>query len=991
MELATHTSDPTGGAKTPRSGVFAVLRHGLNTLLGRFLCIAALLVGMLTAIAWMAQRHVTSTSAVNIANLDERQRLMHLVGELNNGLWLVESSLQSYLLSPDAAQRRQVENQLTQLRAEAGKLDAMAWTRTPSRAAGIAATFTRELAELERALMQVMHVRETPTALYPAFPVMVGKMLPAATEFYTAATLAMDEARDNKHEPGQDELLQMFADVRHVQTLLAGAFRLWVANRAGAFGEVEESMRAQAANIEMYSERIETLLALLEKRFQEGVLGLQQEESLKQMRATHSVWRKSYRVVHPIYNSDRWRADVPLLRDRVQPLFAHLWEAVRELDRETEKRATRDIAATTEVADRLSGSLWLLVLAALAITGGGMLIFELHIRRPLARVGMALKAEAAGQADAPLPHTHIAETRNLVDAFRHMRDQVHNRQERLQAVLDNTAEGIITFDDSGKIETWNHAAERLFGWDEEEILGASIARLIVSESRDAQPERFDQFLQHEIQRLIGHEGEMMGRHKSGNTFPLSLKISRMELDGRTRYTALVANIAERKALMERLKRLAEHDGLTGLFNRSYILDELERLVARVKRNEHASCALLYIDLDNFKYVNDTLGHAAGDRLLTEAAAILSRRARKSDLVARLGGDEFVVIVHDTTPDQIEAMADSFRRHLADYGFQHEGRTVTVGCSIGVALVDHRCVSHTEALSHADLACHLAKRAGRNRVHMFTDRDAENVSTMSLDMGWSRRIRDAIDRDRFVLVGQPVVDTRTRETACHEILVRLHDENGSLIMPSGFLPTAERFGLAAEIDRWIIAHAIHQLAAARRRDPGLRYAINLSAQSLTTPALADVITQQLAITGLDGSALTFEVTETDAIADMGTAVEFLGRLRALGCKTALDDFGSGLSSFAYLQELPVDAVKIDGRFVRHLASNPVDLAMVKAMNDIAHALGKITVAEFVEDEDTFSLLGEIGVDYGQGYHLGMPELLEGRRHEQPLTGKLAVRR
>jgi diguanylate cyclase (GGDEF)-like protein/PAS domain S-box-containing protein len=978
------------GAPAPHTGGPLFRRLGFNSLLGRFLCIAALLVSLLITVAWVAQRHVTSTSAANIANLDERQQLMHLVGNLNHGLWLVESSLQSYLLSPDAIQRRQVEKQIERLRAETGKLGGMEWTQSPSRAAGITEKFTRELGELEQELKRVMQVRENPTALYPAFPAMVGKMLPAATEFYTSATLAMDEARDNRNDPAQAEVFQLFADVRHIQTLLAGAFRLWVANRSGVFGEIEASMRAQAANIEMYSERIESLLASLEKRLQQGTLGLQQEESLKQMRAAHTIWRKYYREIMPIYNSDRWRADVPLLRDRVQPLFMHLWEGVRDLERETEKRATQDIAATTEVADQLSGSLWLLVLAALAITGGGILVFELHIRRPLARVGAALKAEAAGQADAPLPQTHIAETRNLVDAFRHMRDQVHNRQERLQAVLDNTAEGIITFDDNGRIETWNHAAERLFGWGEDEILGSSIARLIVSEGRDTRSDQFDSFLRHEIQRLIGHEGEMMGRHRSGNTFPLSLKISRMELEGRTRYTALVANIAERKALMMHLKQLAEHDGLTGLYNRSYVLDELERLVARVRRNEHASCALLYIDLDNFKYVNDTLGHAAGDRLLTEVASILSRRARKSDLVARLGGDEFVVIIHDTTPEQIAAMADSFRRHLADYGFQHEGRTVTVGCSIGVALVDHRCASHTEALSHADLACHLAKRAGRNRVHVFTERDSENVSTMSLDMGWSRRIRDAIDRDRFVLVGQPVVDARTRAVACHEILVRLRDENGVLIMPSGFLPTAERFGLAAEIDRWIITHAINHLAGARRRDPGLRYAINLSAQSLTTPAVADVITQRLAATGLDGGAITFEVTETDAIADMGTAVEFLGRLRALGCKTALDDFGSGMSSFAYLQELPVDAVKIDGRFVRHLANNPVDMAMVKAMNDIAHALGKITVAEFVEDEETFRLLGDIGVDYGQGYHLGMPEMLEGHRHQNPPTGRIAAR-
>jgi EAL domain-containing protein (putative c-di-GMP-specific phosphodiesterase class I) len=210
---------------------------------------------------------------------------------------------------------------------------------------------------------------------------------------------------------------------------------------------------------------------------------------------------------------------------------------------------------------------------------------------------------------------------------------------------------------------------------------------------------------------------------------------------------------------------------------------------------------------------------------------------------------------------------------------------------------------------------------------------------------------------------------------HEILVRLRDEHGELIMPSGFLPTAERFGLAAEIDQWVIRHAITLLAEQRRQDPARRFAINLSAQSLNSPAVAEVITQTLAATGLEPTALTFEVTETAAIADMNTAVAFLAQLRALGCQTALDDFGSGLSSFAYLKEMPVDLVKIDGRFVKHLLRSPVDQAMVKAMNDIAHALGKETVAEFVESEEHFQLLKELGVDYGQGYHLGKPEIVE----------------
>lgn len=965
-------------------------RLGLTSLLGRYLYVVALLTAVLVGSAWYAHHNVRHTSGLTGTNLHERAQIRQRLRSMMHELWLLENILQNFLLTPGAESRRRVGDIAVNLIESGEDFSTQRWVLDQADTHRLSQQFVGTLRLLRTETARLLAIREIPEKLFPGMPVMVGHMLPAATEFYTQATLAMDEAGENKDAHGQAEALQLFTDARHTQTLLIGAFRLWVANRSGVFGEIASAMRAQATNIELYSERIEALLVSLGHLNNKGQLGIQQEESYKKMHAAHSTWRRYYREIQPIYNSDRWRADVPLLRDSVHVLLLGAWESLREMERQLETASNQDITTTTDLADRLSGSLWILVLIGILSAATGILVLEMHIRRPLARVSRALKAEAAGQSDAPLPQTHIVETRNLIEAFHHMRVEVHTRQERLQAVLDNTAEGIITFDSHGLIETWNHAAERLFGWSEQEILGTSLARLIAPESRETRNDYLEHFLRHEIQRLIGHEGEVTGRHKNGDMFPLSLKVSRMELDGYTRYTALVANIAERKALLEHLKQLAEHDGLTGLYNRSYFLEDFERLVSRVKRNEQASSALLYIDLDNFKCVNDTLGHAAGDRLLTEVASILARRSRNSDLVARLGGDEFVVILYDTDTDLVEHMAESYRHHLADHAFQYDGRTITIGCSIGIAIVDHRCASHTEALSHADLACHLAKRAGRNRTHVFSVRDAESVSSMSLDMGWSRRIRDAIDHNQFVLVGQPVICTRTRAVACHEILVRLRDEDGSLIMPSGFLPTAERFGLAAEIDQWIIARAIDQLAAVRQHNPAQRYAINLSAQSLTVPAVADLITRKLAETGVEPGALTFEVTETAAIADMGTAVEFLARLRALGCQTALDDFGSGMSSFAYLKDMPVDVVKIDGRFVRHLPNNPVDQAMVKAMNDIAHALGKITVAEFVESEDTFRLLGEIGVDYGQGYHLDQPAVLVEHGTDRPTADRLAAR-
>ena len=307
----------------------------------------------------------------------------------------------------------------------------------------------------------------------------------------------------------------------------------------------------------------------------------------------------------------------------------------------------------------------------------------------------------------------------------------------------------------------------------------------------------------------------------------------------------------------------------------------------------------------------------------------------------------------------------------------------MGCSIGVATITAESRSPQEVLSHADFACHLAKRAGRNRVYVFEEKDEANVAAMSLDMGWSRRIKDAIEQDQFTLVAQPIVDTRNKHASTYELLLRLLDERGDFIMPNGFLPSAERFGLATEIDRWVITHSIRTLATLSPEFPDLRFSINLSGQTLSEPDVCNLIIAELRRAKLDPSVLTFEVTETVAIANMLLAETFLSKLKAIGCSTALDDFGSGMSSFAYLRELPVDYVKIDGRFVRNMATNTVDQAMVRAMNDIAHALGKRTVAEFVENEECYRLLCEYGVDFAQGLYLGAPEAISRATGEKSL--------
>lgn len=607
------------------------------------------------------------------------------------------------------------------------------------------------------------------------------------------------------------------------------------------------------------------------------------------------------------------------------------------------------------------------------------------VRNITAQLGIAVR-EAGRIANGDLSdrsyEPSYGEIDELLLAVNRMRHDIRERQEllkvretRLSAIFDNTAEGIIVFDQWGLIESFNQAAQKLFGWGMDEIKGTAIANLIEIAPEDRREHYLNHFLRNEIQKLIGQEGELTGRHRDGTAFPISIKISPMALKEKLMYVALVADISERRANLERLQFMADRDGLTGLYNRSYFTAELERVVERARRGEELNCVLLYIDLDHFKYVNDTLGHAAGDRLLIEATALLKRRARKSDLVARMGGDEFTLLAYNVSPDHLMAMADDLRNRLSNFSITEAGQTATVGCSIGVAPITANMESAARVLAHADLACHLAKRGGRNRVHLFRENDLDSATSISLDMGWSNRIRHAIENNRFTLACQPIVNTRSSAVYAYEVLIRMIGDNNELIMPGGFLPAAERFGLSADVDKWVIVNAIQILAEQRRVLLDLKYSINLSAQTLATPDVVGLIEQHLRKTGLDPAALLFEVTETVAISDMTVATDVLSRLKLLGCRTALDDFGSGMSSFAYLRELPIDVVKIDGRFVKNLATNPVDQAMVKAMNEIAHALGKQTVAEFVEDEASFRLLGEIGVDYSQGYYLGRPEITQ----------------
>lgn len=729
-----------------------------------------------------------------------------------------------------------------------------------------------------------------------------------------------------------------------------------------------EAVHALSADLERLMIRTKAAVQLSRSNHPHAVPISRWDSSTQARRATQ-VQSATYDRMIALYGSSPEHNELKLLRDAVQSLFVRIWRRIRVLENEFDVLATEDTAAV-QSANKYgrSGNLWSLVLFGLVATGVGFVLSEYSGRRPLAGDVPNVTPPISGY-DLDSRSSGRVQEKNPITALR----ERHTRQHRLELILDHAPQAIITFNSTGVIDSINQAAAKLFGYREDKMMGERVSLLIAPPNTwNGKKDYLAYFLSTELERFISAEGEVVGRRNGGATFPMAIRLSAPTLDGEPLYTALLSDISEHKAMLDNLTAMAEHDGLTGLYNRTYFQQELDRVVDRARRTGRRY-SLLYIDLDNFKFVNDTLGHAAGDRLLGEISKELLKRARKSDLVARFGGDEFTVLLYDIDPKLSVEVAESFHKKVSDYVFVHGGEAIQVGCSIGAVVIGAESTSAEEALSRADLSCHLAKRSGRNRIHLFNPADHADVATMTADMGWSRRIKHAIDNGRFALACQPIVSTQDRTLESFEVLIRMLDEDESLIMPEGFLATAERFGLANDIDRWVIVHSIDNLIEQRRTAPNTRYSINLSAQTLSDPSICDFIVEKLETSGLHPTALTFEITETAAIANMYVATKLLSRLQRIGCKIALDDFGSGMPSFAYLKDLPVDIVKIDGHFVKQLAESPVDQAIVKGMNDIVHALGKKTVAEFVENEESFRLLAAYGVDYAQGYYLGRPEL------------------
>ena len=560
--------------------------------------------------------------------------------------------------------------------------------------------------------------------------------------------------------------------------------------------------------------------------------------------------------------------------------------------------------------------------------------------------------------------------------------ELFRAREHAEATLRSIGDAVATIDPGGRVVFLNPVAEAMCGWTALESAGRAVEQVLpFLDEATGEPLDVLASLAAAVEGAPEQPGRARGfpstaqlrtRHAVSHAVEGSVA-SMQGPDGRfAGWVIAFRDVTASRLMAEQISHQARHDALTGLANRSEFDRRLRAALesAAAGGREHS---LLYMDLDQFKLVNDTCGHIAGDELLKRLSAMLSLMLRGNDTLARLGGDEFGILLEGCPAAPALAIAEKIRRAISDFSFAWDGRVFPATASIGQVNFSDHSLSVSEILSKADEACYLAKDSGRNRVHTYSPGD-EALARRHGEMEWVERIRAAMEGDRLVLFAQPIYPVRNPGDGVRqvEILLRMRDEAGNLVPPMAFIPAAERYGLMPAIDRWVVDALLrHLVRSGDARARPVTHAVNLSAATLGDPSFAGFVREGLARSGIPAHCLSFEITETAAIANFAGARSLIDELRSIGCKFALDDFGSGMSSFAYLKHLPVDSLKIDGAFVRDIAVDPIARAMVASINEIGHLMGLETIAEFVESEAILAELQVIGVDFAQGFGLARP--------------------
>jgi diguanylate cyclase (GGDEF)-like protein/PAS domain S-box-containing protein len=581
----------------------------------------------------------------------------------------------------------------------------------------------------------------------------------------------------------------------------------------------------------------------------------------------------------------------------------------------------------------------------------------------------------------------------VIGRTREIEDALFQEKELAQVTLHSIGDAVITTNDHGLVDYLNTVAEILTGWSLAEARGKPLRQVF---------NVMDETTREQLAHLASHalpDGQAVGlkrhsllvRRGDEQEFVIEDRLSPICNRSGNVIGAVVVfhDVSDARQMANQLSWQASHDALTGLVNRREFERLLQELIesASVDGKEHA---VLFMDLDQFKVVNDTCGHMAGDELLRQLVTVFLTRGRESDVVARLGGDEFGMLLYGCPLEPALRLANGVREGVQEFRFIWQDKVFDIGVSIGLVEVNAASGNLAAVMSNADAACYAAKEGGRNRVHVYQENDTELVRRHG-EMQWISRITKAFEDDRFQLYYQKIVAVRPDQQSMQhfEVLLRMIDEDGKLVPPSVFIPAAERYNLMPTVDRWVIRTLFNACSTEWRHlwreceNQGKPFpilcAVNLSATSLNDDLFPAFLKDQIERHGMPPQALCLEITETSAIANLNKASQFMRELSGLGCRFALDDFGSGMSSFAYLKDLPVHYLKIDGAFVRNMDRNPVNQAMVEAIARIASVMGIETVAEFVEDRALIERLAVLGVDYAQGYGIHVPAPMEGNCH------------
>ncbi|MCH8060146.1 MAG: EAL domain-containing protein [Proteobacteria bacterium] len=600
--------------------------------------------------------------------------------------------------------------------------------------------------------------------------------------------------------------------------------------------------------------------------------------------------------------------------------------------------------------------------------------FEYRLRRKDGREIVVLENSHAVFDDDGNVVAHEGTITDITER-KHAETRIFEEKERAQVTLQSIGDGVITTDADGRVDYINPVAQDLTGWDMRSACGRPVSEMMTivnAKTRAA--------IDNPVMRCL-REGRVITLDENSvlitaddGEIPIQDSVApiRDRIGNIVGSVMVFHDISRETRLFRQLSYQAAHDSLTGLINRQEFENRLVNSLENLRGNAEETDALLYLDLDQFKVINDTFGHSAGDALLKQLADVVHAKIRSTDLLARLGGDEFGILLERCNEKTAIDVAEAIRGAIEAYRFEWKDSFAAIRCSLGVVMITGESEDVATLMSSADVACYSAKDMGRNQVHLYRDSDAAQRHE---EMKWVSRISSAVEEDRLELFFQPIISigkTTGQSRGHYEILLRMRDEKGELVNPDRFIPAAERYNLMSTLDRWVIREALSKLAD-RNTDGDARYtiAINLSGTSLSEDRFLEDVINELKKQKLPRGAICFEITETAAISNLSRVVHFMKSLKQLGCKFSLDDFGTGLSSFTYLKNLPVDYLKIDGHFIRNVAEDKVDESMVKAISEVGHAMGIETIAERVETKQVLEKLGELGIEYAQGYYIARP--------------------